>query len=833
MRIYVGDTVVVDERTRAVGIVERRDGNQVVVRRPDLGNQREYFSRNDVQPLAGLMADARGRGSKYKNDLSLTGQSTLAQLVEEFGYATGQMRRDSLIKVVRQLERSGLEITASSDDWGRDDTFTLAVTDKADADAAQEEEEAASDDDETLSEAAEFALPELFWPSAMGLRAGRELAFLRALSAREPLLCVLTLPEDPVAQAWLGPTWEGLTGWAFRSAQRFTGFGANDFSPPETVFGGAALLQAFLQPTAISGESPRLGQSPRSLNLVTLRDAEWPVDSARLRALWPGPVFEFQGNDALKGGESIGRLLRMVGGEDSVDSSNLSPLRALLWARDTADQLLGQGALNVSEVLARKDLSKLKGSNEGATSLALKARLAVWLASSAPESKLSFESNQEECVDANGERRKVARIDLDAGDEGVFEVESLSGSGPMEAFLHQKVFSRVRNGTRFSLVVPNDALIWAGPFLADAAHHLGERGRVLMCRADGGFFALKGRALTQNSLEIESVESGALGGLPLVGAPRVAETHVRLDDLAGYSTVRDLLRRIVLWPEAHRRFLKGASRSSGVLLFGPPGCGKSRIARAIAGELQQEVRLLGPADLRGPFIGWGQVMIREQFSWLAEREGRMLVIDELDAVARSRRTDDMHSDEKSDVNELLVQLDRVLRVGRIVVGTTNYVSALDEAVVRSGRIGKYIPVPPPNLEDATAIVSFYLASLEKAHAAPVPGRLRLSVPDRHEVEQLLSPLLQRNKEARHFFCGADLEGAVNDALQQSLQRDLPADAAQRHGEDFAVQLNTEVLRSTLEAVPCSVSDQSLESFVEEVGRFCGSRLAAKLKAEFT
>ena len=60
------------------------------------------------------------------------------------------------------------------------------------------------------------------------------------------------------------------------------------------------------------------------------------------------------------------------------------------------------------------------------------------------------------------------------------------------------------------------------------------------------------------------------------------------------------------------------SRSAGILFFGPPGCGKTRWAQAIAGELEQEVRLLGPSDLRGPFIGWGQIQIREQFDWLAE-----------------------------------------------------------------------------------------------------------------------------------------------------------------------------------------------------------------------
>ena len=133
---------------------------------------------------------------------------------------------------------------------------------------------------------------------------------------------------------------------------------------------------------------------------------------------------------------------------------------------------------------------------------------------------------------------------------------------------------------------------------------------------------------------------------------------------------------------------------------------------AIAGELEQEVRLLVPSDLRGPYIGWGQIMIREQFDWLAENDRRMLIIDELDAVARSRHESQMHTDDKASVNELLVQIDRVLRLGRLIVATTNFIRSMDDAVMRSGRFGRFIPVSPPDLNESVDILAFYLRGLD-------------------------------------------------------------------------------------------------------------------------
>jgi hypothetical protein len=94
---------------------------------------------------------------------------------------------------------------------------------------------------------------------------------------------------------------------------------------------------------------------------------------------------------------------------------------------------------------------------------------------------LRFEENQVQQVDEWGGVSEMNRIDLFVEGQGRFEVESMAGSGPMEAFYHQKVFARLkRDGAHFWLVVPNEAILWAGPYLADLAHHLGSGGSVLI-----------------------------------------------------------------------------------------------------------------------------------------------------------------------------------------------------------------------------------------------------------------------------------------------------------------------------------------------------------------
>ena len=170
----------------------------------------------------------------------------------------------------------------------------------------------------------------------------------------------------------------------------------------------------------------------------------------------------------------------------------------------------------------------------------------------------------------------------------------------------------------------------------------------------------------------------------------------------------------IIWPEKNRRARPlapdpRASSSSGCRAAASPGWpGRS------PGELDQEVRLLGPSDLRGAFIGWGQAMIREQFDWVAESERRMLIIDELDAVAHSRRDPAGHAHGREGQRQRAAGPARPgFAAGSDRGGTTNFIGTLDEAVVRSGRFGRFIP-SPARLRGGCAILGYYLGRLRQA-----------------------------------------------------------------------------------------------------------------------
>ncbi|NTX34810.1 ATP-binding protein [Myxococcus sp. CA033] len=824
MKVMVGDTVVITQQTgNPIGIVTRRSGTMLTVRLPLKGNTLERVSRADVEPLALWLADARRRQTKFSNTLSLVGQSSLSELVGVFGYSTDvKMQRTSLGSVVRQLERAGLDVNPTTGSWDRHAPFVLSLK-KALVDPSPEE------DDTPDSEPSQgFALPQPFWPSALGLSQDREVAFLRALTGAEPLLALLYLPERRETADWLQATWEGVMGWAYRSAQRFVWTGRGENGAPAVVRGSSHLLHEYLKPSLLDSEGPRLRDAPHALNLIALqRDREAPVDLSRLLAAWPGPIFEFDATAIAGGGVPVSQLLLMVGGKPALATeavvSELSPLKLVLWSREASAQGAAQAMNSWGDLLTRTPLSRFKGSNESSTSLSLKARLAQWLLVRNPEASLQFEQHRTEVLDDEGDEQEVIRTDLHVEGQGTFEVETLVGSGPMESFYHRKIFSRRKPDEPFSLVVPGEALLWAGPFLADIAHHLGEGGAVLVPVAGAAFASLEARALVENASEVKDPEEAARRESPVEKSERRDDALPVLDDVAGYASVKERILRDIVWPEKRGALLRNVSRASGILFFGPPGCGKSLLARAIAGELEQEVRLLSPSDLRGPYLGWGQRMIREQFDWVVEQENRMLVLDELDAVARSRRSGDMHSDEKADVNELLVQLDRAGRLRRIIVGTTNFLGALDEAVIRSGRFGRFVPVPPPDLDEAVEIVTHYLSRLARAETAAADR-----VPSAVELKAILSPLFARNLVDQRFFSGSDLEAAVTESYLGCALGKAPS-LEQSLGP---VHLTVEALAAALERGPRSVSKRSIQRFLTETRRHCGASLADLLAGRF-
>src|SRR5262249_62002393 len=119
----------------------------------------------------------------------------------------------------------------------------------------------------------------------------------------------------------------------------------------------------------------------------------------------------------------------------------------------------------------------------------------------------------------------------------------------------------------------------------------------------------------------------------------------------------------------------------------------------------------GRAGRGGRVGGGGRMRRREQSAGPGDAGRGCVVIDGVAGVPLPRHEWQMHTDDKASVNELLIQVDRVLRLGRLLAATTNFITSLDEALTRSGRFGRFIPVAPPNLDEAVQIVGFYLRAL--------------------------------------------------------------------------------------------------------------------------
>ena len=124
--------------------------------------------------------------------------------------------------------------------FGRDDTFELLVRDVS---AEIVEVEAPTKELALQS----IVLPKLFWPRALGLDSNLEVGFLRALTARDPILCLLHMPDDSDMHNWLQGTWEGMTSWAYRAAQRFQWDRSGESFSPSVCLGPAAMLHTHLK----------------------------------------------------------------------------------------------------------------------------------------------------------------------------------------------------------------------------------------------------------------------------------------------------------------------------------------------------------------------------------------------------------------------------------------------------------------------------------------------------------------------------------------------------------------------------------------------------------
>ena len=201
------------------------------------------------------------------------------------------------------------------------------------------------------------------------------------------------------------------------------------------------------------------------------------------------------------------------------------------------------------------------------------------------------------------------------------------------------------------------------------------------------------------------------GADPEVGAWDVERGTVRLADVGGMREVKERILVSFLAPmqNPEMRKLYGKSLRGGILLYGPPGCGKTFIGRAIAGEMGAQFINVGLSDVLDMYIGQSERNLHELFQIARRNAPVVIFLDEVDALGQKRSLT-RHSAMRGTVNQLLAELDGVSdsNEGVYVVGATNQPWDVDPALRRPGRFDRTLLVLPPDQEAREAILGYHL-----------------------------------------------------------------------------------------------------------------------------
>ena len=193
----------------------------------------------------------------------------------------------------------------------------------------------------------------------------------------------------------------------------------------------------------------------------------------------------------------------------------------------------------------------------------------------------------------------------------------------------------------------------------------------------------------------------------------VEVSKVTMADVGGMENVKRRLEVSFLGPMRNPdlRAAYGKSLRGGLLLFGPPGCGKTYIARALAGELDAKFISVGLADILDMWLGESEKRVHELFRAAREQAPCVVFLDEVDALGQKRTHLTHHAAQRGVVNQLLSELDGAGggNEGVYVLAATNHPWDVDSAMLRPGRLDRMVLVLPPDRNARMAILSSKLA----------------------------------------------------------------------------------------------------------------------------
>ncbi|MBT3433319.1 MAG: ATP-dependent zinc metalloprotease FtsH [Nitrospinaceae bacterium] len=224
------------------------------------------------------------------------------------------------------------------------------------------------------------------------------------------------------------------------------------------------------------------------------------------------------------------------------------------------------------------------------------------------------------------------------------------------------------------------------------------------------------------------------------------EVKVRFEDVAGVDEAKEELVEVVDYLRNPGRYQRlGGKIPRGVLLVGPPGCGKTLMAKAVAGEAEVNFFSISGSEFVEMFVGLGAARVRDLFEQAVEKAPCIVFIDELDALGKSRSAGGMmggHDEREQTLNQLLVEMDGFdTRKGVIIMAATNRPEILDAALMRPGRFDRQVLVDRPDL-------------IGRKHILKVHAKDLVLAPDVN---------LDRIGEMTPGLSGADLANLANEA----------------------------------------------------------------------
>jgi len=268
---------------------------------------------------------------------------------------------------------------------------------------------------------------------------------------------------------------------------------------------------------------------------------------------------------------------------------------------------------------------------------------------------------------------------------------------------------------------------------------------------------------------------------------QVEVTRVKWDDVGGQEEVKQALKESVQWPQLKANELRmvGAQTPLGILLFGPPGCSKTLLARAVASEAKLNFLAIKGPELYSKYVGESEKAVRDLFRKARQVAPAIIFIDEIDGMVASRAQvvglsgDDAGSVGERVLSQLLMEMDGLVPLnGVVVVAATNRPDRLDPALLRPGRLDRLLYVPPPT--DSTR------AAIFRIHLRKTPIDESVSVAE----------LAERTEG----YTGADIAGVCREAALAALKEDIQSTCVSSRHFGHAIS----VVRPSKSSLPLSI-----------------------------